>query len=154
MSNARKSEYLEAKVTTASPAQLHLMLIEGALRFGREAEKAFLRDDESAATPLALRVLDIVEEMIAGVRHREDELNQKLTRLYEYVYSQVASAYVNTDHQKMGEALRVLEFERDTWRQACSKIAGSRASEGDAHTGPTAPHLGASLPSERLTLEA
>ena len=163
MSNARKQEYLEAKVTTASPAQLHLMLIEGALRFGREAEKAMLRDDLSTANPLALRMLAVVEELIAGVRHSDDELNEKLARLYEFVFARVTSSYVNGDHQMMAEAIRVLEFERETWRMACERAAmssedaplgeGVEASK-KAHKKPAAPHLGTTPATEGLQIEA
>ena len=148
MEGRTRSEYLEAKVNTASPAQLHLMLIDGALRFGRQAEKGLLRGDEEAAHPPLLRAMDIVGEMLAGVRGGESEVNEKLTKLYEFVYARLTSVYVNTDHKRMAEALRILEYERETWRQACEKAAG----EASAGKAPKAfapkPHLGTTSPSQ------
>ena len=41
----QKSSYLESKVLTAPPHRLHLMLIEGAIRFGRQADEALQRGE-------------------------------------------------------------------------------------------------------------
>ena len=157
MSNDRNREYLETKVTTASPAQLHLMLIEGAMRFGREAEKAMRRDDQAAAAPYAMRTLEIVEELIAGVRHSQDDINVKMARLYEFVFSRCTSAYVNSDCNMMDEALTVLEYQRDTWRMACEKVVteGAQAKPAtEGHKKPAAPHINSAPVTEGLTLEA
>lgn len=154
-------EYLQARVQTANSAQLHLMLLDGALRFGREAEKAVLRGDELAAQPLLLRTMEIVEELLVGVRGGETELNEKLAQLYQFSHRRLTSVYVNLDQPMMAEALRVLEFQRETWRQACEKLATE--ARDDATTGKAAlgkapapkPHLGATAaPVDGLTLEA
>ena len=68
---AQNAQYLESKVLTAPPYRLHLMLIEGAIRFGRQAAEALERGDQvAAATPL-MRVVDIVGRD-AGRRSRPD----------------------------------------------------------------------------------
>ncbi len=122
MSSNRQREYLEARVTTASGPQLHLMLIDGALRFCREGEKALMREDEELANPAILRAMKIVGELLVGVRHSEGEINQKLGQLYEFVYSRLTSAYANGDYKLMAEAIKILEFQQETWRQACEKV--------------------------------
>ena len=43
------STYLESKVLTAPPQRLHLMLIEGAIRFGRQAEELLRKGERAAA---------------------------------------------------------------------------------------------------------
>ncbi|MCA9241527.1 MAG: flagellar export chaperone FliS [Planctomycetales bacterium] len=138
MNSSRQKDYLESKVNTASSAQLHLMLIEGALRFLTQADKALLREEEVAANAALVRVLEIVEELMVGVRHSSDEINTKLAALYQFVFTQVSMIYVNGDRQLLREASRILEFQRDTWRQACDKL-------GNAEKKPAAPapHLGA-----------
>lgn len=158
----QKREYLEARVQTANSAQLHLMLLDGALRFGREAEKAVLRADEVAAQPLLMRTMNIVEELLAGVRHSDDELNEKLAQLYTFTYARLTSVYVNLDKTLMAEAMQILEFQRDTWRQACEKLAADgTATEGasgatkPAKPAAPKPHLGSSpATTGGLTLEA
>ncbi|MEN0110897.1 MAG: flagellar export chaperone FliS [Planctomycetota bacterium] len=155
-------EYLEAKVQTANPAQLHLMLLDGALKFGREAEKGVLRGEEHAFQPPLMRTMDIVEELLASVRHSTDEINEKLAQLYTFVYARLTSVYVNGDRDLMGEALRVLEFQRETWRQAVEHALADEKPAAGATT-PAAkaqspkPHLGgapAMTPNGRLSLEA
>ena len=44
------------------------MLIEGAIRFGRQAEDALQKGDQLGAAGPLLRVIDIVGELLAGVR--------------------------------------------------------------------------------------
>lgn len=153
----KNREYLQARVQTANSAQLHLMLLDGALRFGREAEKAVLRADEVAAQPLLLRTMSIVEELLAGVRHSEAELNEKLAQLYTFTYARLTSVYVNLDKELMAEALRVLEYQQETWRQACEKLATEDRNEpaGKAKLPAPKPHLGTtSADAGGLTLEA
>ncbi|MGL4512128.1 MAG: flagellar export chaperone FliS [Lacipirellulaceae bacterium] len=136
--------YLESKVNTASQAELHLMLLEGALRFGRDAEKGLLRADEVAANPPLARTIDILGELIASVRHSDDEVNVKLGKLYEFVLVQVTKAYAQGDHKPMGDALVILEFQRDTWRMAVAKSNAEKApGAGKGLLGPVVtPHLG------------
>ncbi|TWT42698.1 flagellar export chaperone FliS [Botrimarina hoheduenensis] len=160
MSTNLNREYLEARVQTANSAQLHLMLLDGALRFGREAEKAVLRQDELAAHPALMRTLDIVEELLVGVKDQKTDLNAKLAKLYEFVYARLTSVYVNLDKQLMADALRVLEFQRETWRQACEKLTTEARDESAAakpatKTAAPKPHLGGSpVTTPGLTLEA
>jgi flagellar protein FliS len=130
------SAYLESKVRTASPYRLHLMLIEGAIRFGRQAEEALRRGDEAAAAAPLLRVLDIVGEMLAGVRENKSELTSTIAELYLFVFRRVSQAKINADVAALGEALRLLEFERQTWQLACEKLGGESASPP-----PPSPHL-------------
>ena len=132
MSPNSQREYLESRVTTASGPQLHLMLIDGALRFCREAEKALMREDEELANPAILRAMKIVGEMLVGVRHSEGEINQKLGQLYLFVYSRLTSVYANGDFKLMAEAIKVLEFQQETWQQACKKVAEEAGAECEA----------------------
>lgn len=167
MMTDKNREYLEARIQTANSAQLHMMLLDGALRFAREAEKGVLRAEELAYHAPLMRTMDIVEELLAGVRHSDDELNEKLAGLYTFVYMRLMSVYVNGDKQMMAEALRVLEFQRETWRQAVDKLATETKAEAPAApTAPLAkkvpapkPHLGggsvtADIPVGGLSFEA
>jgi flagellar protein FliS len=130
------SSYLESKILTASPYRLHLMLIEGAIRFGRQADEALRRGDEAAAAEPLLRVIDIVGEMLVGVRENKTDLTRKIAELYLFIFRRVSEAKINADTAALSEALRLLEFERQTWQLACEKLGGDSA----AVPTPT-PHL-------------
>jgi flagellar protein FliS len=116
------TSYLESKVLTAPPHRLHLMLIEGAIRFGRQAYEALRRGDQVAAAIPLLRVLDIVGEMLVGVRENKTELTRKIADLYLFVFRRVSEAKINGDGAALGEALNLLEFERQTWQMLCDKL--------------------------------
>jgi flagellar protein FliS len=128
-----KQQYLESKVLTAPPHRLHLMLIEGGIRFGRHAEEELRRGNPAqAAVPLA-RLVDIVGEMLAGVRHAKDDINKRLADLYWFIFRRASEATINSDAAALAEALKLLEFERETWQKVCEKIN----IEGRAATAPT-----------------
>jgi flagellar protein FliS len=119
--SARHPQYLESKVLTAPPHRLHLMLIEGAIRFGRQAEGLLQRGETAAAAAPLLRVIDIVGEMLAAVRERKSEINKKLSDLYWYLFRRVTEAKLSSDSEKLAEALQLLEFERQTWQAICER---------------------------------
>lgn len=156
MNNRR--DYLAAKVNTANSAQLHLMLIEGALRFLDQADKALVREEEVAANAALVRVMEIVEELLVGVRHSEDEINVKLGQLYQFVFTQISLAYVNADRVLIDDARTVLEFQRDTWRQACelvAKDAGKPAAKAPAGPIPApTPHFDSAPAPTGVSFEA
>jgi flagellar protein FliS len=121
----QNSTYLESKVLTAPPHRLHLMLIEGAIRFGRQADAALQRGDTTAAAAPLLRVIDILGEMLAAVREKKTELNQRLADVYLFLFCRVSEAKINSDVAALAEALRILEFERETWQMVCEKFGGA-----------------------------
>ena len=123
----QNSTYLESKVLTAPPHRLHLMLIEGAIRFGRQANQALQQGDATAAAAPLLRVIDIVGEMLAAVRDKKTELNQRLADVYLWVFCKVSEAKINSDVAALAEAMRILEFERETWQMVCEKFGGTSA---------------------------
>jgi flagellar protein FliS len=154
MSHSQNTQYLESKVLTAPPHRLHLMLLEGAIRFGRQAEAAMSRGDSLAASIPLTRVIDILGELLAGVRERKTELNRKIADFYTFLFRSVAEAKVNDSAAKLGEVLKLLEFERQTWQLVCDKMEAADSAKPRA---PIAPPLGNALSSATsigLSLEA
>ncbi len=129
MTALQNSQYLEARALTAPAHRLHLMLIEGALRYGRQAEVAMQRGDTEAADGPLMRVLDILGEMLAGVRENKGRLNVQIANFYLYLFRLVGQAKVNDDVTKLTEALGLLEFERETWQLVCEKMEAEPAAE-------------------------
>jgi flagellar protein FliS len=148
------SQYLESKVLTAPPHRLHLLLIEGAIRFGRQAESEQTAGNRAAAMGSLSRMLDIVGEMLAGVRQTKSEINEKLAAVYWYIFRRVSEAILASDEAALAEVLKLLEFERETWQLVCDKFGAA------AGSGVIAPPLGnafnspASAPLTNLSLEA
>jgi flagellar protein FliS len=122
-----QASYLESKVLTAPPQRLHLMLVEGAIRFGRQAELALQSGNHIAAAGPLLRTLDILGELLAGVRESKGELNTKLTELYWFMFRRMSQAKINGDAAALAEVLKLLEFERQTWQLLCDKLNADSA---------------------------
>jgi flagellar protein FliS len=145
---ATNSQYLESKILTAPPHRLHLMLIDGAIRCGRQAEEAFRAGDaETAAGPL-MRALEIVGEMLVGVRHGSSELNTRMAQFYWFLFCRLSEAKIHSDGRPLAEALRLLEYERTTWQLVCDKAGQTPAAETPK---PAPPHA---APERSLSLEA
>jgi flagellar protein FliS len=118
----QNSSYLESKVLTAPPQRLHLMLIEGAIRFGRQAEEHLRSGNQSAAASAMLRVIDILGELTAGVREKKGTLNTKIADLYWYMFRRVSEAKINADAAALAEVLQLLEYDWQTWQLVCDKL--------------------------------
>jgi flagellar protein FliS len=146
---AQNAHYLESKVLTAPSYRLHLMLIEGAIRFGRQAAEALERGDQAAAATSLLRVVDIVGEMVAGVRGAASSVNKRLTELYWFLFRLASEAKIHSDAEKLAALMRLLEYERQTWQMLCDKL-GSDASSTRSPAGFSA----ASPPSSGFSLDA
>ncbi|TWT37917.1 Flagellar protein FliS [Posidoniimonas corsicana] len=157
MNKSQTNEYLAAKVNTANSAQLHLMLIEGALRFLDQADKALVREEEVAANAALVRVMEIVEELLVGVRHSDDDINVKLAQLYQFVFTQVSLAYVNADRVVIDDARTILQYQRETWRQACELVGAEKPSKPAPAPKPAAvptPHLNSAPIESGVSFEA
>ena len=89
----RKDEvnpYLRTKVMTASPAELRLMLLDGAVRFAEEAHAGVTAKDYERSYEGFSRSQAIVMELIASLNHAVDpDLCAQLSGLYTYIYNRL-----------------------------------------------------------------
>ena len=82
--------YLNAKVLTATPQKLHLMLIEGAIRFTRSAQERWDdRQQRSEAERMLVRAIDIAGELLAGVRDSDNEVSPQIIQVYQFLLRRV-----------------------------------------------------------------
>ena len=153
MSTPTNSHYLESKVLTASQPRLHLMLLEGALQFGQQAKQRWNDDEAFAETEQLLsRMMDIVEELTLGTAARGSEISKQLVEQYAFVYRELTASRINRDLQKLDECLKLLEFQRKTWKLACEKLAADPPTA--AKTSGLPPHLLSQSTSDSFSLEA
>ena len=112
------SEYLEARVLTASPQELHLMVVDGAIRHATGAQQALESSDFETSHFALNRSREFVMELISGLAEdKATEIVTQLKQLFGFAYRQLNEADLQHDPQKVGDALRVLELHRDTWRE-------------------------------------
>lgn len=153
--NAAADRYLEHEVLTAPPEKLHLMLIQGAIRFIRQAQQHRQANRAEAATECLIRAQEIVGEMLASLKPEQDKaLVSKVAGVYMFVFRSLIDAQLSRSDQALEDALRVLRIEEETWQQVCRQLAGQRPATGDrldvqhqcgnpAPEGASPPHPGA-----------
>ena len=123
MTTAAHEAYLETQILTATPQKLRLLLIDGALRFGRQALECW--DDESALTHryAALdRCNDIITELYTTIRDDDSDVLHRVKDIYRFLLMQMGEASRSSDTRVLRQVLEVLEAERETWRQLCEQM--------------------------------
>jgi len=114
--------YLENEVLSASPAKLHLLLVEGAIRKAEQARRHWQDGHYDLACESLIRAQEIVTEMTTGLNREADpQLVGRLAAVYVFIFRSLVEASLNRDEKRLDEALRILAIERDTWRAVCEK---------------------------------
>jgi len=109
------------------------MLLDGALRFGRQTKEAWSEDAESASRDQFLvRMIDIVEELVLGTSAGKEEGSKPLSEQYAFVYRELTACRINHDFSKLESCLQLLEYQRETWKLACDKLAAEVANTSQA----------------------
>jgi flagellar secretion chaperone FliS len=133
MNATARDEYLTTEVLTAAPQKLRLMLIEAALRFGWRADARWKNGENEAALDDLIHAQEAVTQLISGLSaNLESPLVRQVAAVYAFIYRSLVSAGFHRDPKKLADALRVLETERETWRQVCAKLESSDAGPSQA----------------------
>ena len=114
--------YLEMQVNSATPQKLRLMLIEGALRFARRTLDHWRDSALDEGLESLIRAREIIGELIAGIQTEASPLARQVGSLYVYLFSALTEAQQTRDEHQLAAVIKVLEEERETWRQVCSQL--------------------------------
>jgi flagellar protein FliS len=117
-----RDAYLETQILTATPQRLRLMLIEGAIRKTTLAKKASDEGDWQKASADLSHCRDIVTELIAGIDPDQTPVAKQILSVYMFLYSTLVEAQFGRVVNRLDDVLRVLEEERQTWREVCEKM--------------------------------
>ncbi len=124
MKRSPTSEYLRTKVLTASPAELRMMLLDGAVRYTEQAREALGRKDFERLYDNVTRSQSILMELLNALDPSHDpELCKRLSGLYTYMYTRLVTASSQRDVSIFDEVLKLLRYEQETWRLLLKKLA-------------------------------
>jgi flagellar protein FliS len=121
MKNPRDT-YLAASVSTASPAQLLVMLCDRLSLDLQRASSALEGGEPAAAHEPLLHAQDIVLELNASLRAEAWDGGPGLASLYDYLLRELMTANVRKDLAATTACLRIVEDLRDTWREAALSL--------------------------------
>jgi flagellar protein FliS len=122
-----RETYLHTEVMTATPQKLQLMLIEAAIRFARQTLLHWDNNQEEQAGETLIRCQEIVAEILGGLRpDRDPNLVRRVAAVYTYIQRQLTTAHLQRSAPAVHDVLRVLEIERDTWKEVCQQLGARR----------------------------
>ena len=112
-------KYERNKILTASPAELTLMLYEGAIKFSNIAIMAIEKGDVEKAHNSIMKVQRIITEFQATLNHKY-ETAKDFEEVYQYLQQRLIEANIKKDKDLMEEVLKHLRVMRDTWKEVMS----------------------------------
>lgn len=130
--------YLRNKLLSASPAELRLMLIDGAIRFTTQARAGYEARDFEAAYEGTTKAQAILMELMNALRPEQaPELCARLSSLYTFMYSNLVKASSTRDLALVDQVLELLRFERETWELCMGELAKENRAASAMRTVPT-----------------
>ena len=109
-------QYEKSRILTASPAELTLMLYEGAIKFCNIAIMAIEKNEIEKAHINIVKVERIIEEFQATLNFKYP-VAEDFNNVYKYVYQRLIDANMSKDKEILEEVLRHLRVMRDTWKE-------------------------------------
>lgn len=108
--------YQKNAILTASPAELTLMLYEGAIKFCNIADMAMEKEDYEKRNFFLKKAQAIITELRVTLDHKYS-VWEDFDRVYEFIYNQLVDANVHNDRESLGRALQYTREMRDTWKE-------------------------------------
>ena len=110
------AQYNNSKVLTASPAELTLMLYEGAIKFCNIAEVAIEEKDIETAHNNIRKVQNIIG-YLQSTLDTKYPVAQDFINIYDYLARRLVQANVKKDKEILEEVNMHLHSVRDTWKE-------------------------------------
>lgn len=118
-------EYTTNKILTASPAEVTLMLYEGAIKFCNIAISAIGQGDVQKAHTNILKAERIIEEFRNTLDHKY-AVAEDFDRIYVYLLQRLLEANMKKDPEILEEVNTHLRSVRDTWKEVMRRCNEKR----------------------------
>ena len=113
--------YANSKVATATPAELTLMLYDGAIKFCNIAIMALEEKDLEKAHNNIIKVENIISEFQITLNHKYP-VAKDFDAVYKYLKERLVEANVKKDKEVLEEVLEHLRTMRDTWKEVMKVV--------------------------------
>ncbi|MDD6070254.1 MAG: flagellar export chaperone FliS [Clostridiales bacterium] len=113
------------KVTTATPAELTLMLYEGAIKFCNIAQMAMEKKDYEKANLNIQKARNIIVELQTTLNF-DYPVAKDFDVIYSFIFERMTAANVSKDPAIVDEILIQLRELRDIWRQVMKSAKDPR----------------------------
>lgn len=116
MNNNMANAYHRNAVMTASPAELTLMLYDGAIKFCNIAIIAIEKGDFESANTNLKKAQAIINEFRVTLDHSYP-VWEDFERVYDYIYRRLLDANLQKDKEILEDALKYIREMKDTWKE-------------------------------------
>lgn len=116
MDNNVANAYQRNAIMTASPAELTLMLYEGAIKFCNIAMIAIEKKEYEKANTNLKKAQDIITEFRVTL-DRSYPVWEDFERMYNMIYALLVEANIKKDTEILERALKYIREMRDTWKE-------------------------------------
>ena len=116
MTAAMANVYKSNSIQTASPAELTLMLYDGAIKFCNIALGAIEKKDIQKANTNIIKAQKIITEFRCTLDFKYP-VAQDFERVYDYIYRRLVEANIHKDAEVLEDALKYIREMRDTWKE-------------------------------------
>lgn len=120
--NQGYAAYGNSKILTASPAELTLMLYDGAIKFVNIAIAATEKKDVEKAHNNIMKAENIIIEFQSTLDHKYP-VAKDFDTVYTYLLQRLRDANLKKDKEILEEVLGHLRTMRDTWKEVMVKTA-------------------------------
>ena len=153
---SKADAYLRNRVMTATPEQLRLMLLDGAIKFGSQGLEGMNASDFEAVYVGVSQCRAIVAELLSSIRDDVDpELAHRARSVYGFMFRELMELGIERDTERMRKVLDLLEYERETWVLLMEKLAKEGGTARPApHESPTSASTSASTERPSISLQA
>lgn len=119
--------YKNNSVNFASKEQLLLMLVEGAVRFGKIGRQAIIEKDIKKAHENIVKAENIYYELMVTLDFDSSgEWGKSLYSLYEFIVRRLTDANIKKDYKIMDEVIPLMVQVKEMWDEAY-KISKTKA---------------------------
>src|SRR4051812_34455766 len=118
-----RARYLGDAVATASPQQVLVMLYDRLALDLERAQKAVAAGERSEASEQLQHAQEIVLELLSSLQVDAWEGGPRLAALYNWLLSEMITANVKGDSNRVASCRQVVEPLRDAWRQAAATLS-------------------------------
>lgn len=110
------AQYQTNSVMTASPAELTLMLYNGAIKFCNQAIECLEKKQLQESHNYIIRAQNIIEELRATL-DTQFAIAQEMERMYIFIYELLIEANIEKNAQKIQDATGLIREFRDVWQE-------------------------------------
>lgn len=119
------AQYQNAKIMTASPAELTLMLYEGAIKFGNIAILAMENNNPARAHEHIVKIENILQNF-RDTLDKKYPVWEEFEKIYVYLLRRCHECNVAKDPAIMEEILTHIRAMRDNWKEVMKSAAADK----------------------------